>query len=324
MTTKDALLKLFESNKGIYLSGEEIAAELSVSRAAVWKAVNTLRSDGYCIDAATKRGYCLSVHTDILSSQGIEKYLDDCCRDLDIQVLAKTDSTNAQVRQKANAGAAEGFTLLANAQTEGRGRLGRSFYSPNDTGIYLSLLLRPNRFPAQQSVRITTMAAAAMCRAIEEVCGETPGIKWVNDIFLRGKKVCGILTEGAFGLENGILEYAVVGVGINVYPPQGGFPDEIREIAGALSEQSQSDLKNHLAAAFLNHFMHYYHSADPSEYLEAYRRYSIVVGQRVTVHSPCGSCSALVLGIDDLCRLQLRYPDGREATLSSGEISIQI
>lgn len=324
MTTKEALLKLFEANKGTYFSGEEIAGELSVSRAAVWKAVNALRKDGYRIDAVTNRGYCLSVHTDILSPQGIQKYLDQCCSDLNIHVLAQADSTNTLVREQANAGSAEGYTLISNEQTAGRGRYGRSFFSPSGTGAYLSVLLRPNHCPARQAVGITTMAAAAMCLAIEEVCGETPGIKWVNDIFVRGKKVCGILTEGAFGLENGMLEYAVVGVGINVYAPEGGFPEPLREIAGALSEQPRNDLKNHLVASFLNHLMAYYHSDDSSEYLDTYRRYSLVLGKEVTVLSPSGSRKAQVLGIDDECRLQLRFEDGTEETLSSGEISIRL
>lgn len=324
MTTKEALLKLFEANKGTYFSGEEIAEELSVSRAAVWKAVNSLRKDGYCIDAVTNRGYCLSVHTDILSPQGIQKYLDGCCSDLDLHVLAQISSTNALVREQANAGAAEGYTLIANEQTAGRGRYGRSFFSPSGTGAYLSILLRPDYCPARQAVRITTMAAAAMCRAIEEVCDEPPAIKWVNDIFVHGKKVCGILTEGSFGLENGMLEYAVVGVGINVYAPEGGFPEELREIAGALFAHPCNDMKNRLVAAFLNHLMAYYRSDDPSEYLDTYRRYSLVLGREVTVLSPSGDRKALVLGIDDECHLQLRYDDGTEATLSSGEISVRL
>lgn len=324
MTTKEALLQLFESNKGTYFSGEEIAAELSVSRAAVWKAVNALRKDGYCIDAVTNRGYCLSVHTDILSPQGIEKYLEESCSDLDLHVVPQTDSTNALLRQQANAGAAEGYTLIANEQTAGRGRYGRSFFSPVGTGAYLSVLLRPNHCPALQAVRITTMAAAAMCKAIEEVCDEAPGIKWVNDIFVRGKKVCGILTEGSFGLENGLLEYAVLGVGINVYEPDEGFPEELREIAGALFDHPRNDMKNRLVAAFLNRLMSYYRSEDPSDYLETYRQYSLVLGREVTVLSPSGDRKAQVLAIDDACHLQLRYDDGTEANLSSGEISIRL
>ena len=324
MTTKEKLLKLFEARKGVYFSGEEIARQLSVSRAAVWKAVNALRKEGYSIDAVPNRGYCLAADTDILSPQGIQKYLEAPCADLRIQVVPRADSTNALVREKANAGEKEGFTLIANEQTAGRGRMGRSFYSPEGTGAYLSLLLRPDRCPAGQAVRITTTAAAAMCQAIESVCGEKPGIKWVNDIFVRGRKVCGILTEGSFGLESGLLEYAVLGVGINVYEPEGGFPAPLADVAGALLDHRADDFKNRLVAAFLNRLMAFYRSGDPAAALEAYRHYSLVVGREVTVHAASGDRRALVLGIDDECHLDLRYDDGTEANLSCGEISVRL
>mgnify|MGYP003015622253 FL=1 len=137
MSTKENILALFEENKGIYFSGEEIAVQLSVSRAAVWKAVNALRSDGYVIDAVPNKGYRLSMNTDILSVQGIEKYLDPQNRQLTIQVLPEVSSTNTMLREKANEEIPEGYVIIANGQTEGRGRRGRSFYSPVDTGIYL-------------------------------------------------------------------------------------------------------------------------------------------------------------------------------------------
>ena len=324
MTTKEKLLKLLETHRGSWFSGEEIAGQLAVSRAAVWKAVNALRGEGYSIDAVPNRGYCLSETTDILSPQGIRKYLHGPAGALELHVLAAADSTNALVQQQANAGAAEGYTLIANAQTAGKGRCGRSFYSPDGTGAYLSVLLRPENCPAARSIRITTLAAVAMCRAIEEVSGETPGIKWVNDIFLRGKKICGILTEGAFSMETGMLESAVLGVGINVYAPRDGFPPELAEIAGSLFPSPRSDMKNRLVAAFLNQLMALYRAEDPAAVLEAYRRYSLVVGREVTVRAPSGDRKALVLGIDDDCRLELRYDDGTEASLSCGEISVRL
>ena len=130
--------------------------------------------------------------------------------------------------------------VIANEQTAGRGRLSRSFFSPKDTGIYMSLLLRPKNYSAKQAVRITTMAAVAMCEAIETVSDEKAEIKWVNDIFVRGEKVCGILTEGSFNLESGLLDYAVLGIGINIYQPKDGFPNELSSIAGAVFSEKQS------------------------------------------------------------------------------------
>lgn len=324
MTTKERLLELFESNKGNYLSGEEIARKLCVSRAAVWKAVKSLRNEGYAIDAVTNKGYCLSVKTDILSPQGIQKYLETEYRNLDVSVLLTVDSTNALVREKANSGLAEGYTVIANEQTAGRGRYGRKFFSPNGTGVYLSLLLRPFHYSAGQAVRITTIAAVAMCEAIEETAGEKAQIKWVNDIYVRGKKVCGILTEASFGLESGLLEYAVLGVGLNVYRPQEGFPGELGEIAGSVFDSTQDDMKNRLAAAFLNRFMRYYKAQDQSVYIEKYRSYSMAVGRQVTVISGKQTRSAYAYGIDDECRLQVKYDTGETESLSYGEITIKL
>ena len=158
MGTKENLLALLERRKGEYLSGEEIARLLSVSRTAVWKAVNALRSAGYEIDAVQNRGYCLDIHTDILSREGILRLLEPRWRNTELEVLPCTDSTNALVRERANSGAPEGLVVLANQQARGRGRLGRSFYSPAGTGIYFSILLRP-RMPASESLLITTGAA---------------------------------------------------------------------------------------------------------------------------------------------------------------------
>lgn len=322
MTTKEKLLELFESSRDVYLSGEDIAQKLSISRAAVWKAVKALQKEGYPIDAVTKKGYCLSNQTDILSAQGVRKYLRSEIQNNEICVMDVAESTNASVRDKANMGKPEGYMILANEQTAGRGRLGRSFFSPKDTGIYMSLLLRPGNCSSKQAARITTMAALAICEAIEEVSEEKAEIKWVNDVFVRGKKVCGILTEGAFNLESGLLDYAVLGVGINVYQPQCGFPDELSPIAGAVFQEKQNDAKNRLVSTFLNRFYGYYHAGDPTDYVEKYRERSFVIGKQVTLTAFNESKNAVVVGIDEECRLLVKYPDGTQECFSSGEISV--
>lgn len=321
MTTKERLLSLLESGKGNYLSGEEIAEKLAVSRTAVWKAVKSLRADGYEIDAVQNRGYSLAETTDILSVQGIEKYLSDAGKGLVLEVLPVAESTNALLREKAAAGAEEGYLIAASAQTKGRGRLGRSFYSPPDTGVYMSLLLRPQGYSPMQSVKITTMAAVAACEAIEAVSGRTAMIKWVNDIFMNGKKVCGILTEGAFNLESGNLDYVILGVGINVYEPGDGFPADIAQTAGAVFPDQRSDGKNRIAAEFLNTFMEIYRGNE--SYSEKYREKSLVIGKNVRVITAAGEREATALDIDADCRLIVRYGDGRVDQLSSGEVSIK-
>ena len=323
MGTKEQLLALFESSKGVYLSGEDIAEKLSVSRAAVWKAVKSLRSEGYHIDAVQNKGYSLSVESDILSEQGIRKYLKPICSEIHLDVLSEVNSTNTRVRDKAAAGTSEGYVVVANCQTAGRGRRGRSFYSPPDTGIYMSLLLRPCDHSARQAASLTTMAAVAVCEAIEIVSGEKAGIKWVNDIYVAGKKVCGILTEASIGLENGLLEYAVLGIGINVFPPKDGFPDELENVAGTVFQEAQSDGKNRLAAEFLNCFMTYYAERPKEDYVKNYRSRSLVLGREIEVDFVGGLKKATALDVDEECHLIVRYEDGRTESLSSGEISVK-
>ena len=324
MTTKEKLLALLEDSKGTFFSGEEIARTLQVSRAAVWKAVNALREDGYTIDAVTNKGYRLSPDSDILSPQGIRRFLKPEYRGLNLTVLPTVPSTNALVREKASQGCPEGCVIIACEQTAGRGRYGRQFFSPADTGVYLSLLLRPTAYSPRQATCLTAAAAAAMCQAIEAVTRQHPGIKWVNDIFLHGKKVCGILTEAAVGLETGTLNYMVLGAGINVYLPTDGFPEEIQSIAGALLEHSTPEAKNRLVGEFLNRFWEFYTHPERKEYLEDYRARSLAIGRNVTVLSAGQKVSAYAYGIDDDFRLLVRYENGETEALSYGEIRIQL
>ena len=324
MSTKEKLLELLEENREEYLSGEELAGTLAVSRAAVWKAVKSLQQEGYPIDAVTNRGYRLSRGGDRLSAPGIRKYLKGACRELPITVVEETQSTNTALRALAEAGAPEGTVYIAQSQTGGRGRMGRSFYSPAGTGLYLSLLLRPTTWEPARAAQLTAAAAAAMCEAIRQVTGKEPGIKWVNDLLLDGKKVCGILTEASFSMESGVLEYAVLGLGVNVYRPEGGFPGELGEIAGAVLESPGEDVRSRLAGEFLNRFLAGYAHPEDRSFLEIYRRRSVAVGREVTVLSGGTERRAFAYGVDDACRLLVRCDDGSEQALSYGEIRVKI
>lgn len=322
MTTKEKVLELFEKNKGVYFSGEELAGKLNVSRASVWKAVTSLRGEGYAIDAVTNKGYCLSEKGDILSAQGILKYLNEEYQKMDIRVEKETASTNAAVREYAEQGMAEGFLLAAGEQTKGRGRYGRAFFSPQGTGVYFSLLLRPEGVLAQQGTGITAMAAVAMCEAVKELSGKLTGIKWVNDIYVNEKKVCGILTEASMGLESGTLDYVILGVGVNVYPPETGFPESLTDKAGTVFDEVHDDMKNRLIALFLEKFWTYYWNKSEKSYIERYKEYSLVIGKQIQVLADGGNREAYVLGIDDDCRLLVEYGNGERGVLSCGEISI--
>ena len=261
---------------------------------------------------------------DRITADEIQRYLKPEYKTLHLKAYAQVSSTNTLLREAALEGAPEGCVILSEAQTAGRGRMGHRFYSPADTGVYMSLLLRPADWPAAEAVRITTMAAAAACEAVEETASRRPGIKWVNDILLDGRKIAGILTEGTLNPRNGRLDFAILGIGINVYPPEGGFPNEIKDIAGAVFDSQQKDGKNRLAAAFLNHFLDYYKAPDKSAYLEAYRSRSLALGRRIKVLADGGAKEALALDIDPDCHLLVRYGDGSTGCLSSGEISIQL
>lgn len=323
MGTKEKLLALFEADKGKFFSGEELAARLAVSRTAVWKAVNSLRKEGYEIQAVQNKGYSLSVSTDILSIQGVEKYLNPEHSYIELEILPDIGSTNDYLREKVAQGKGEGYAVVAGAQTRGKGRTGRSFYSPADTGIYLSLLLRPKDCGPAQAVKFTTMAAVAACEAIEKVSHRSPQIKWVNDIYIDGKKVSGILTEASVSLENGSLEYVLLGIGINVYPPEKGFPQELRETAGSVFQERKSDGKNQLAAGFLNRLMDIYTKEETGEYAEEYRKRSMVLGKRIQILTPEGEKGARALEIDKDCRLLVEYEDGNRELLRAGEIRIR-
>ena len=320
MSVRDALAELLAERDDAFLSGEEAAEKLGVTRAAVWKAVRSLEETGCRIEAVPGRGYRIAEDCDLLCASGIARALNDAR--FDVRCFDTLPSTNTFLRELAAEGASEGVVAVAAAQTAGKGRLGRSFFSPADTGLYMSVLLRP-LLAAEDAPRITTAAAVAVCEALEEVCGVHPGIKWVNDIFLDGRKVCGILTEASFDAETGTLSYAVTGIGINVYEPKGGFPEELRDIAGAVTKERRRGLRAALCAAVLRHFWALYSALPGGSCAAEYRRRCLCIGQRIRILAGRTETPALALDVDDACRLWVRLDDGEEKLLSSGEISVR-
>ena len=201
MTVKSRLLELLEQHKGETLSGEDIGRELSCTRAAVWKAVNSLRQEGYPIEAGPNKGYMLARESNLISAEGIRLFLED--PQVEIKIFDAISSTNLEARQLAVSGmAGHGSFVVAMEQTAGRGRRGREFYSPKGSGIYLSVILEP-KGTLEGSLLITTAAATAVYKAVKEVCGVKLGIKWVNDLYKDNRKICGILTEAVTDFESG-------------------------------------------------------------------------------------------------------------------------
>ena len=331
ISTKERVLSLLDTHKGVYYSGQELADELSVSRTAVWKAINSLREEGYGIKGSTKLGYALDDSTDVLSRESIAGGLDkEAGAFYNIETFKIIDSTNAQLRIRGLDGAKEGLCFIAEEQTAGRGRKGRSFYSPDSTGLYLSVLLRPE-LAIEDAILITTAAAVAASKACE-LTNETlkkgdVRIKWVNDLFVRNKKFSGILTEANLSLETHGLDFAVLGIGFNLAPPKGGWPENIEDIAGTLFEkESLPGSRNTLASAFLNEFLKIYKTLPGVSYLNEYRSRLLGVGKSVKVLEPDGAFKmATVKGVTDRCELIVIYEgEEDEVILNSGEISIKL
>lgn len=325
MSVKDEVLRMLENNKGSFFSGATLAEELNVSRNAVWKAVNSLKEAGYKIDSVPNKGYCLMPDSDIISVQSISKYLSESCKEMDITVYTSISSTNTVLKEMASNGAPKGTVLVAQSQTAGRGRLGRNFHSPSNTGIYFSILLRPS-MPAEQSLFLTTSAAVAVSRAIEAVSSNKADIKWVNDVYINDKKVCGILTEGSFNVETGKLDYAVVGIGINVCPPKDGFPDMIKDIAGTVftNEEDSINSRSLLVAQVLNNFMDFYKNFHERKFYDEYKKRSFLIGRKIFVVEGDKYTPATAMDLDDECHLIVKFEDGTVKSLSSGEVSIKL
>lgn len=321
--SKDQVLGFLLANREKPVSGEKIAAKLGISRNSVWKAVQALRTQGLVIDAATNAGYMLRSEGSALTRAAVMRHI-GAASGLTVTVAGQVESTNMELKRQAEAGAAEGTVLIAEEQTGGKGRLGRSFYSPEQTGLYMSLLLRPD-FAPEDAVFITVAAAVAVAQAMEAVAGVQAGIKWVNDIYVSGKKVCGILTEASMDFESAHLQYAVLGIGINVAEPQGGFPPEIAETAGALfpPDMVPEGLKAKLAGEILTRFMAMYRRLRERPFLEEYRRRSILTDCRITFTQGAVRESGHVVGISEKAELIVRLDDGGLRKYSSGEAAIE-
>ncbi|HIT54217.1 MAG TPA: biotin--[acetyl-CoA-carboxylase] ligase [Candidatus Fimivicinus intestinavium] len=323
MSVKDFILKKLEENRGEPLSGEALANMLSVSRAAVWKAVHTLQQAGYHIEAVPNRGYTLCTDNDILSVEGILPFLKEKTPAREIRVLSSTGSTNQEAKKMALEGAMHGSAVLAEEQSAGRGRLGRSFFSPRGSGLYMSVILRPQA-DAADAVLITTAAAVAVCLAIERIAGKQPRIKWVNDLYLGDQKICGILTEAVTNFETGAIESVVVGIGVNFRGNASLLPEELRTKAGfLLPDETVSITRNQLAAEIMNQLCSLCDTMETRSFLPEYRRRSMTLGEKIRFLRNNQWFEATAIDIDQNGGLIVTRTDGTRETLNSGEISIR-
>jgi len=267
-------------------------------------------------------GYCLVGSNDIISAEGIKPFLRDPGLVENIKVFSEIDSTNREAKALAVDKAPHGTVVIADHQTAGRGRFSRGFFSPRGTGLYISFVLHSGRLGFSDPTAITAFAGVCVCEAVESVCGFVPSIKWVNDVYLNGKKICGILTEGVTDFESGGISEIVLGIGINVSTMTEDFPEEIRTRAGSLYPDGVALVsRNRLAAEIVNRVL----SAEmPSEaeLFSRYRKRLFMLGADVFVMQGNDEFKARALDIDDTGRLIVEKADGERVKLSSGEISI--
>ncbi len=344
MSIKQQILSILSEKPGEYVSGEEIAARLGVSRAAVWKAVASLEKEESGVESAHRKGYRLRLDRRALDAHVIRAFLPAQYRDVPLEVLQTVDSTNRLAKVLAVEGAAHGTTVFAEEQTAGRGRLGRQFSSPRGSGLYMSAILQKSLDP-DAAVEVTTMAAVAVAKAVEKLGGPRLSIKWVNDLFLDGKKTVGILTEAVADVESRHIERIVVGIGINVTTRPEEFPPEVRQVAGSLFEEREAPFtRSQLAAAVLEELLAGAEQLGTHSHMAEYRERCLTLGKRVEIlrkgtdTAAAGSTAARTgngssvelpknprgkaIAVEDDGTLLVQLDSGETVPVSYGEVSV--
>ena len=324
MSTKEVILKHLEENRDKYISGEDLASELNISRTAVWKAVNSLKEEGYIINSSTNKGYKIDEKCDILSKYGISHNLIDELKNIDIKVYNTIDSTNTEAKRLLYTEELSNFTVLvSDEQTTGRGRTGKSFSSPKGSGIYISIVIFPReRFDFNSFDLVTIKAAVAVVNAIKNKTDKKPQIKWVNDIFINHKKVCGILTEADTDFESREIKSIIVGIGLNFDTKIEEFGEELKNIATSLNLENKL-LRNEMIAEILNQFYQAYYNYDNNEILKLYKEDSLLLGRMVTFTKNGVRYSAKAVDINEKGNLIVELENNEQMILSSGEVSVK-
>ena len=258
----------------------------------------------------------------MLSYEKVKEFLCDELKNIEINIFDEVTSTNTLLKEQGK-NKKEWCTFVASSQTGGKGRLGRSFYSPQSSGVYFSVLLKP-QLEIQKAILITTAAAVAVTRTLEILGCDNSQIKWVNDVFVNNKKVCGILTESVINTETKKIDFAVLGVGINLVKPNEDFPEDIKNIAGAVFSDEKPFVKENFVAEFLNEFYKIYKNLNDAEFMEEYKDKCFCIGKEISVISGDSVRRGTAISIDENARLLVKFSDNHEEFINSGEISIKI
>lgn len=309
--------------RGNYVSGQELCEHFGVSRTAVWKAINQLKKEGYCIQAVQNRGYLLVSEDEVFGQNELESRMDTKWAGHPVSFYDTVNSTNLRAKLDADNGASEGALVVADMQTAGRGRRGRTWSSPAGLNVYFTLILKPQYVPDKASM-VTLVMALAVAEGIHETCGVEAGIKWPNDIVANEKKVCGILTE--MSVERDFIHHVVIGVGINVGLQE--FAPELAATATSLQAECgrkvpKATLVANIMKAFEKHYEVFQGKADLSGLIGCYNEMLVNRDREVRVLDPKGEYNGIARGINEVGELLVELPDGRVEKVYAGEVSVR-
>lgn len=322
-STVEKVLNILKKNSGIYVSGDLLRKELSVSRTAIWKHIRQLKKMGYEIDSKPARGYRLISIPDTLTPLELKPLLKTSLIGSKIHYFRETDSTNDDAFRMARRGEKEGAVVIAEAQRKGKGRMGRRWESPPGVNLYLSVILRP-KIPPSLTPQITLVAALSVHRAVQNVTGLEPEIKWPNDLLLSGKKFCGILTE--MESEMDLVNFVIVGIGVNINMDTRVLPDDVRINATSLMEELGRPIdRGHFTSQLLKEFENYYLiflKEGISSIIEQMCPYLKMIGKRVRVQFMDEKVDGIAEKLDLDGALILRKEDGSIEKILAGDVTI--
>ena len=306
-----------------YVSGQELCRKLGVSRTAVWKNIRSLQEDGYEIEAVTNRGYRLAGVPDTIAEEEVASRLQTERMGRQIRYFSRIDSTNQYAKRIAEEGAPDGTLIIADEQTAGKGRSGRTWVTPPAEAIAFTLLLRPKLSPDRISM-VTLVMGLAVTNAVNSLYGVSAGIKWPNDVVIKGRKLCGILTEMSAEVRQ--VNYIVIGVGINANLTS--FPEEIREIATSLKLElgrdiNRAELIARVMAEFERLYAEFEAQGDLGAVMQEYNELCLNAGSKVRVLDPNGEYTGTSRGINSMGELLVETEDGQMQEVYAGEVSVR-
>lgn len=323
MLKSDILKKLRDTRD--YVSGQELCDEYGVSRTAVWKAVNSLRNEGFVIDSVQNRGYRLVDSTDVFSCSILESCIKTEWLGKSLLFFDEIDSTNTELKRRydKDSDIPHGMLAITDNQVQGRGRRGRGWQTPKGVNVAMSFLLKPS-FPPEKASMLTILMAMAVAKGIQDIAGAECKIKWPNDVLINKRKICGILTE--MSSEPDYIHYVIVGTGINVNTE--GFPEEIKDIAGSIyTETGKRTNRAELVARILEFFEDYYKRYEKDQDLsgvqQEYNDMLVSMDSEVRVLDPKGEYCGISRGINPEGELMVQKDNGELVAVYAGEVSVR-